>query len=155
MVHVRRVQKADVEALTPLKAEVHALHVDAHPEVFKAMTDEQVARWLRDRLAEEATSAWLAELDGALLGYAMMAHRSRDETTFSHARSWCEIDEIVVVRSGRRRGVARALIERAAEHARSLGVSALELTTWAFNTQAQEAFAKMGFRPTMGRYRRF
>ena len=111
MVTVRRVTLADVEALTPLKAEVHALHVEAHPEVFKAMSDEDVARWLRDRLGEEPTHAWLAEVDAVLLGYAMAAQRERGETTYSHARAWCEIDEVIVAAGGRRR----------APHTRRLG----------------------------------
>lgn len=153
MVTVRRVTLADVEALTPLKAEVHALHVEAHPEVFKAMSDEDVARWLRDRLGEEPTHAWLAEVDAVLLGYAMAAQRERGETTYSHARAWCEIDEVIVAAGGRRRGVARSLIARAADHSRSLGVGDVELTTWAFNSEAQAAFTAMGFRPMIGRYR--
>ena len=154
MVRIRRVTADDVEALTPLKAEVHALHVSARPDVFKAMTDEQIATWLRERLAEETTDAWMAEDDGRLLGYAMAAQRGRGETTFSHERAWCEIDEVTVVPTGRRAGIARELIECAVEHARSLGVTTVELTTWAFNETAKAAFAKMGFRPMIGRYER-
>ncbi|MEQ9325522.1 MAG: GNAT family N-acetyltransferase [Polyangiaceae bacterium] len=154
MLTVRRVVEDDVEALTPLKAEVHASHVTAHPDIFKAMTHDQLARWMRDRLAEDNTHAWVAEEAGAVLGYAMAAQRSRGETTFSHERAWCEIDEIVVVAHGRRRGVARALITRAVQHSQSLGVDDVELTTWAFNAGAQAAFQRMGFRPTIGRYRR-
>jgi len=154
MLSIRRVEVKDVGVLTALKAEVHALHVAARPEVFKAMDEEAIATWLRERLAEEPTHAWMAEEEGEVLGYAMAAVRERGETTFSHARRWCEIDEVVVAEVGRRRGVARALIDRAGAHARSLGITSLELTTWAFNATAQAAFAKMGFAPMIGRYER-
>lgn len=154
MVTIARVTAADVARLTPLKAEVHALHVAARPDVFKTMTDAQVATWLRERLKESSTHAWLAEREGSLVGYAMAAQRSRGETSFSHARSWCEIDEVIVASTARRVGVARALIERIADHARSLEVDEIELTTWAFNDAAQAAFAALGFQPMIGRYTR-
>jgi GNAT superfamily N-acetyltransferase len=153
MVTIRRVTEADVERLTPLKAEVHAMHVAARPDVFKAMSDAQIARWLRERLGEETTHAWLAEDEGdGILGYAMAAQRERGATTFSHARAWCEIDEVIVALAGRRRGVARTLIDRAAQHSRTLGVERLELTTWSFNESAADAFRRIGFRPMIGRF---
>lgn len=67
-------------------------------------------------------------------------------------RQWCEIYEVAVDASRRRRGVVRALIERAVAHARELGIEAVELSTWAFNETAHAAFASIGFEPVFVRY---
>jgi GNAT superfamily N-acetyltransferase len=151
---IRSISDGDVDTLLTLKASVHALHVAARPDVFKPMSSAELGRWLRDRLAEDDTSGWLAERGGTRLGYVLAAHRSRPETSFSHARQWLEIDEVVVEPSERRRGVARALIERVAAEGETLGLDGVELTAWAFNDTAHAAFERAGFRPMTLRYER-
>lgn len=152
MLHIRRASRSDVDALVPLKAAVHALHVVHRPDVFKAMQPEDIATWLRDRLAEDDAVAWLAEDEGAPVGYALAALRAREETSFSHARAWYEIDEVAVAPSHRRGGIARALLERVAEHLHETGHDTVELTTWSFNDDAHTAFARIGFQPMISRY---
>lgn len=152
MANIRRAFEADVDSLVPLKASLHAMHVARRPDIFKAMTTDDVASWLRGKLAAETTQVWMAEEGGELVGYALAARRKREETSFLHSRQWCEIDEVAVTPSYRRRGIARALIERAAQHARQSGLEAVELSTWAFNEPARQAFARVGFRPMIARY---
>jgi GNAT superfamily N-acetyltransferase len=152
MLRIRRAAKADVDSLVPLKASLHALHVARRPDVFKPMTPTQVAAWLRDRLADEATYAWLAEEGVELTGYLLAARRERAETSYSLARDWFEIDEVAVDVRHRRRGIAGALIECAMTHARESGLDSIELTTWAFNEPGQQAFERMGFQPMIARY---
>jgi ribosomal protein S18 acetylase RimI-like enzyme len=152
MLHVRRASEADVDALVPLKASVHALHVTRRPDVFKAMTHAQVATWLRERLAEETAEVWLAERGAAPSGYLLSIRREWPETPFRLGRRWCEIDEIAVDPSSQRQGVARALVAHVVALAREAGLAGVELTTWAFNEPAQSAFVAMGFEPMIVRY---
>ena len=152
MLTIRHVTEADVDVLVPLKASLHALHVAHRPDFFKAMKPHKVTTWLRDRLLEDTTAGWLAEDDGVPIGYLLGAWRERPETSYSHPRRWLEIDEIAVDASCRRRGIARALIERCAAEAAEAGVATLELTAWAFNEAAQSVFARTGFEPMLARY---
>jgi GNAT superfamily N-acetyltransferase len=152
MLEIRRASEADVDSLAPLKAGLHAKHVARRPDVFKAMDRDAVAAWLRERLADDATQVWMAEERGRPMGYLLAVRREREETPFSLGRRWCEIDEVAVEASYQRRGIARALIERAAAQAQESGLDAVELTTWAFNEPAQAAFARVGFRPMIARY---
>jgi ribosomal protein S18 acetylase RimI-like enzyme len=149
---VRRASEVDVDALVPLKASVHALHVAERPDVFKSMTHDEVAAWLRDRLADETTHVWMTEHEGKTLGYLLAARRHREETSFSLARQWFEIDEVSVDLHHRHSGVARALLERAIVHAHDSGLETVELSAWAFNEPARAAFRRMGFEPMLVRY---
>jgi ribosomal protein S18 acetylase RimI-like enzyme len=149
---VRRASELDVDALVPLKASVHALHVARRPDVFKSMTNDEFAEWLRERLADESTHVWIAEDEGKAVGYLLAARRRREETPFSLARQWCEIDAVFVAVNHRQSGVARALLERAIAHAQDSGLETIELTAWAFNEPARAAFQRMGFEPMLLRY---
>jgi GNAT superfamily N-acetyltransferase len=154
MLTIRRASEADVDALVPLKAAVHVLHVAHRPDYFKAMTDDALAAWLLDRLAEDTTDVWLAERDAEPLGYAIAIRRDREEAPYAFERAWYEIDEIAVADHARRQGVARALIEHAVAHAQSAGLATVELTTWSFNDTAHTAFTRSGFEPMRLRYER-
>lgn len=152
MFSIRRASEADLHALSPLKALVHEQHVKERPDFFKPMQPDDVIAWLRQRLAEETTHAWMAEVDGTPAGYVLATRRQREESPYNFARQWCEIDEIVVDTPYRRRGIARALTARAVAHAHELGLDAIELSTWAFNEHAQAAFARLGFQQMLVRY---
>ena len=152
MLTIRRASEADIGMLSPLKAALHDQHVKEVPDAFKPMRLDDVTTWLRERLNEQATHVWLAEDDGVVAGYVLATRRQREETPYSFARQWCEIDEIVVDGTYRRRGVARALIARAIAHAHELGLNCIELSTWDFNEPAHAAFARLGFQRMLVRY---
>jgi len=48
---------------------------------------------------------------------------------------------------GRRRGVGRSLMRAALDEARARGFSEVELSSWAFNTDAHALFRSLGFEP--------
>jgi len=152
MLSIRRGSEEDVDSLLPLKVSAHALHVAERPDFFKHMSQDEVSVWLREALAEKSTNMWVAEDGGKPIGYVLARQRERQETRFSVARQWCEIDEIVVEASHRRRGAARALMTRAIAHAQELGLHAIELSTWGFNEQAHAAFVRLGFQRMIARY---
>jgi ribosomal protein S18 acetylase RimI-like enzyme len=152
MVSIRRASEADLDALLPLKASVHDQHVKERPDFFKPMKPDDVIAWLRQRLREETTHVWMADDCGMSAGYVLATRRQREESAYSFARQWCEIDEIVVGTTYRGRGVARALMARAIAHAHELGLDAIELSTWAFNEHAHAAFARLGFQRMLVRY---
>lgn len=51
-------------------------------------------------------------------------------------------------------GTARALIDAALAEARRRGIREIELSTWAFNADAQAVFQRLGFTPRMIRFER-
>jgi GNAT superfamily N-acetyltransferase len=145
----------DATTLAALHPQVHGLHVATRPDYFVAPRREDVEAWFREQLARSDARSWLAELDGSSAGYALVYFHERPARPFVHARRWCEIDQIAVVSAKRRRGVARALIEAALSEARRRGIRDIELSSWAFNTQAHEAFRRIGFTPKVIRFERF
>ena len=145
----------DAATLADLNTHVHDLHVAARPDFFAAPRREDVVAWFREQMARADARTWLGELDGAPAGYALVYFHERPARPFAHARRWCEIDQIAVAPAGRRRGVARTLIEAALDEARRRGIRDIELSSWAFNTPAHEVFRRIGFTPKVIRFERF
>jgi len=142
---IRSAIVGDEAALISLNRFVQALHVDSRPDQFRAISTQDMAAWYRSRLEEPATRAWIAEDSGAPVGYLLAFLHERPETPFTMARHYCEIDQIAVDPTSRRRGVARALILRAIAGVQSEGIREIEAVWWSFNTGAHEMFRRLGF----------
>ena len=151
---LRAATAPDAPTLATLNAHVHGLHVAARPDFFREAPRDEVVPWLASLAEGEDSRIWIAEGDGAPVGYVLVFFHERPARPFTHARRWCEIDQIAVSPAWRRRGTARALIETALGEARRRGIRDIELSSWAFNTDAHAAFKRLGFTPKVVRFER-
>jgi GNAT superfamily N-acetyltransferase len=146
---IRPAIDADITALSRLNAFVHSMHADAHPDTFTSPDPAAIASSFRAMLRSPAARVWGAELDGALVGYVLTTDRERTGTLLVHASRWLEIEQICVLPEYQRRGVGRALLDRAVADARSRGMQRIVMQSWAFNTDAHAAFQRWGFAPRL------
>ena len=143
---VRPAGPEDFEAVAALNREVQQLHANRHPELFKPPSDQTLPRPLFEEWLAQPDELVLVAVDGTRVeGYAQANVVAPDETPYRVARRVLYVNQICVARAATRRGHGRRLIEAAAEHARGLGISRLELDTWAFNAQARCFFEAEGF----------
>ena len=107
---------------------------------------------VRRRSRDGSLRAWVADGGGELAGYVTVRPQERAEHPFAFARSRWEVDQLGVRPEWRRRGVARGLLGEVAAAAVNAGVGELQLSTWSFNTGAQEAWRCLGFEARSTRY---
>lgn len=151
---IRSAAAGDEGTLARIAAVVQQLHFVERPDVFKAVNMEALTEWFRQALGSNHGHTLLAEEGGVAVGYAVVQEGGRHEDAFALPRRWREVDQLGVLPTQRRRGVARALIEHIAAAARADGIPALELNTWAFNQAARQAFRRLGFAERSVRYER-
>jgi len=149
---IRSAGPADVEALARLNAEVQELHFASRPDQFKPAQLSELAQWFAQLLQNPFAKLWVAELDGAPVGYVAALVRESPESPFFPARKWWNIDQLGVQATHRRAGIGRALVCQVAAQARAQGIRDLELSSWAFNHDAQVAFSALGFVPKIVRF---
>jgi GNAT superfamily N-acetyltransferase len=149
---VRRAHAGDAGRLAELNAHVQALHVRHRADFFKAADLGEVAGWFSSLLARDHVDVWLAEESGVGVGYALVLRQERAENPFCLPRRWHEIDQLSVAPAARRQGVARTLIQKALAEAAAHGVTDVEVSSWAFNTEAHATFRACGFQPRMLRF---
>lgn len=96
--------------------------------------------WLLD--AAHPVSALVAELDGALVGFA---HLRRQEDTFTAGPGW-SLDDLYVVPERRGAGTAGGLIAACEAIARAAGGGTLRWITASDNTTAQRLYDRVATR---------
>ena len=152
MIAIRRAELGDEGAFVALHQEVHALHLAARPDQFKPAEPAALAARFRELFASPDAKIWVADLDGAVVGYAVALHQRRPDFTVAPAREWCDIDQIGVAPAHRRRGIATALMRAVVDDARASGLPDIELNSWSFNQDAHRAFEAFGFVPKAVRF---
>jgi len=96
-------------------------------------------------LADPRAYLLLAELDGRVVGYAMVLGGSPSQTWA--IESTATLETIVLLPEARGRGVGSQLVERVKEEARADGVTHLGLGVVAGNEDAIRFYRRHGFEP--------
>jgi ribosomal protein S18 acetylase RimI-like enzyme len=135
---IRRADVGDVDRIAPL--------FDAYRAFYKQAPDlERSAAFLRDRLANGESEIYVAEDSGGQpLGFVQL-YPTFASTTTPAGKLWL-LNDLYVVEKGRRRGVGRALMERAERLARETHAVGLTLSTATDNLLAQRLYESVEYR---------
>lgn len=143
---IRRARMEDYAQLRALMAMDFEFHRGARPDYFKPSADYRKAE-LEELLDAPQSIAWVAALDGRVVGLCFGRIRRTQENEFCRAREIAFIEDIVVQPEFRGQGIASALLERARAQAKAAKVEGMELCAWAFNEAALRLYARAGFCP--------
>ena len=130
---ITRATSEHVELLTPM--------FDAYRQFYKQPSDPgQARRFLLERLERDQSVVFLAMEDEAGVGFTQLYPSF---SSVSAKRVWI-LNDLFVVPEARQRGVASALLERAARFAVETQAKGLELKT-AKDNPAQHLYERMGW----------
>lgn len=133
-VAVRRITTEDLDAVAPL--------FDAYRRFYAQPGDLQRARgFLHERLQRNESAILLAELDGHAAGFTQLYPMFSSVRT---ARVWI-LNDLYVGEGARRHGVARSLLEAAAQFAKEQGAAGLMLETSRDNAPARALYRAAGW----------
>jgi ribosomal protein S18 acetylase RimI-like enzyme len=116
---------------------------DRMPE-GSAVADEYL-KLLFERCEQYRGQLFVAESDGCIAGYVSVWARTRSDEPDDGPTEFAYISDFVVLPEYRRHGVARQLLARAEEYARSDGAVFLRLGVKGGNTTAYAFYAQAGF----------
>ena len=134
MTAIRRAVPADLPALTSL--------FDAYRRFYGQPGDTSRAQaFLHERLARDESVVLVAERDGMVIGFTQLYPVFSSVRT---ARLWL-LNDLFVAEDARRGGVARALLDAAADFARRDGACGLMLETGRDNAPARALYRAAGW----------
>ncbi|RZA36488.1 MAG: GNAT family N-acetyltransferase [Lysobacteraceae bacterium] len=139
---IRRATLADADRI--------ALLFNLYRMFYQQPSDEALARhFITDRLQQDESVILIAERDGQALAFTQLFPSF---SSVRAGRSWI-LNDLYVHADARRNGIARALLQAAADFARGDGAIRLELETDPDNRSAQALYRHMGWEPYDGTLR--
>jgi ribosomal protein S18 acetylase RimI-like enzyme len=152
---IRPATMADFPALSALWREADAFHAAALPERFREpQGDARPREFVAGELAREDAAVFVVEEAGRVRGFVRVATRQAPDVPCFVPRAFGVVEELVVAAGARRRGLGRALMERAHAWARARGLAELELSVYAFNAGAVALYERLGYAVTLHRMTR-
>jgi len=92
------------------------------------------------RCATWSGHVFVAELDGGIIGFVCVWGRVPPQEPDEPQADYAYVSDLVVLDAWRRRGIGRALLERAEAYARSLGMDAIGIGVMAGNQNARALY---------------
>jgi ribosomal protein S18 acetylase RimI-like enzyme len=142
---IREASIADHQAISLLYAQVDALHAHGRPDAFQEPPQPRSVAFLRERLAEADAAVLVADIGGAVVGYALVKLGRPPNDAMHRPRVFAYVEEVVVAFDHRRLGIGKALMHKVEGWARDRKVDQIELIVWEFNEEARKFYESLGY----------
>ena len=145
-INIRSAELRDIPALGRLLYEVHKVHSDVRPDLFKAGTRKYTDEQLEEILQSGERPVFVAEQDGQVVGYAFCIPKQ-----FVGDRSMTDvrtlyIDDLCVDEAARGKHIGTKLYDFVLDFAKRQGYYNVTLNVWADNKAAVKFYEKIGLR---------
>ena len=145
-VNIRRAELRDIPALDRLLYEVHRVHSDVRPDLFRAGAKKYTDAHLAVILQDEKTPVFVAEAAGTLVGYAFCIHKQFVNDNSMTDVKTLYIDDLCVDEAARGQHVGTQLYDYVLAFARRHGYYNVTLNVWADNENAVKFYEKVGLK---------
>ena len=143
---IREAIAADYADICDIFEEADALHREHLPHIFqKSPGPVRQQEYILGLLADENAGLFLAQVGSQVVGLVCVLAREAPAVPTFVPRRYATVDSMVVKQSFRRRGIGRALMERAQAWAQAKGLDNIELHVWDFNQEAIAFYEQLGY----------
>jgi GNAT superfamily N-acetyltransferase len=135
----------DCNLLAQLNEEIQTYHYAIQPKVFKPYNKEAIINFFETTLNNENAMAYVAKDDDTAIGYILLFKINVDANPFQYSRSYILIDQILVLKNHRGKGVGKLLLDTTYAFAKESNIVIIELNHWTQNDTARTFFIKNKF----------
>ena len=144
--NIRRAEEKDIPVIDKLLYQVHKVHSDARPDLFKQGAKKYNDEQLKEILADDKTPVFVAEKDGVVAGYAFCIHKQFINDNNMTDVKTLYIDDLCVDEKVRGEHIGSRLYEYVLDYAKAHGYYNVTLNVWADNKQAVGFYEKIGLK---------
>lgn len=145
--NIRRANENDIPAVLRLLSQVLEIHAAIRPDIFISGSTKYTAGELAELFRDESSPVYVAESDGAVVGYAFCVLREPPFRNTMKPRKTLFINDLCVDESRRGGHIGETIFRFVLDEARRLGCDDVTLNVWAGNDAAIGFYEKMGMRP--------
>lgn len=140
---IRKVTSSDYEELKKLVYQVHKLHYKNRPDIY-IDGNPLPLEYFNEILNDENAFNYVYVEDNKILGLIIAKQKSNCAIPISKQRTTYFIEDIVVDKNSRRKGIGKMLYYFLKEQASKENTDAIELNVWAFNESAIKFYESLG-----------
>lgn len=145
---IRRAINADLEDIKDLLMQVHQVHYEGRPDIFKDGIRKYRDGEILDLIADDKTPIYVSVAeDGHVAGYAFCVYK---ETVGDYSlcdRKTLYIDDICVAEKHRREHIGSSLYHYVVDVAKEAGCDSVTLNVWHLNDGAMAFYQHLGMAP--------
>ncbi|MCM1339730.1 MAG: GNAT family N-acetyltransferase [Muribaculaceae bacterium] len=143
---IRLAKETDIPAISRLLFQVHKVHSDARPDLFKAGAKKYTDDEILEIISNPKTSIFVAEVAGDVVGYAFCIHKQFINDNNMTDVKTLYIDDLCVDEKVRGQHIGKMLYDYVIEYARECGFYNVTLNVWADNITAVRFYEKIGLK---------
>ena len=145
---IRKAKVQDIPEIQRLYRQLDEHHTQLLPEIFQpiegdARGNDVVNKWI----VRDDADYLLAELDGQVVGFVTVERSAHPKYPMFRPHKFALIDNAVVDKPYRGKGIGTALFQAVIDWARSHGLRYVQTNVWNENAGAREFYLDQGFRP--------
>lgn len=142
-INIRKAEKSDVPRIAELLSQVHAIHAELRPDIFRKGSRKYNESEIEEMENNPAHIILVGEHEGKVYGYIMCDIQSYTGDCYIEHKT-LYIDDICVDEEAHGLHVGSGLYEHAVELARKNGCYNVTLNVWKGNTNALEFYKHCG-----------
>ena len=144
--NIRRATENDIPVIDKLLYEVHKVHSDARPDLFKAGAKKYNDDELKTIIADDKTPVFVADRNGEVVGYAFCIHKQFINDNNMTDVKTLYIDDLCVDENVRGEHIGKQLYEFVIDYAKKNDYYNVTLNVWADNQKARGFYEKIGLK---------
>jgi ribosomal protein S18 acetylase RimI-like enzyme len=147
-IQIRNALSTDYPGVSTLLDQLHELHVQARPDIYKPLHPRLGEKEYADWLASDQRYLYVAEYveGGKIVGFSSAQLSIIQDHSLFTDRRMLYIHELVVDSTHQGHGTGKRLMQTMLDLGRELQADHLELTVSTFNSHAQAFYEQMGLR---------
>ena len=143
---IRRAKEEDLPYLNKLLYQVHKVHHDVRPDLFKDGTKKYTDTELIALIHDDLKLIFVFETNNEILGYAFCVHIEHINDNNLTDIKTLYIDDLCVDENARGQHIGTKLYEYVLDYARKQGYYEVTLNVWADNKKALKFYESIGLR---------
>ena len=146
--NIRRATEKDIVGINKLLYQVHRIHAEGRPDIFRLGNKKYNDDELRAIIADDNAPIFVAVDDAEnVLGYAFCIYQEVKDNASLCDRKTVYIDDLCVDATLRGQHIGTALYKHVLATSKQAGCQAVTLNVWCLNEGAMRFYEKLGMKP--------
>jgi ribosomal protein S18 acetylase RimI-like enzyme len=142
-INIRKAVEQDITDIGRLLLEVHKVHSDARPDLFRKGSRKYTDAELKAILKDNTRPVFVAAIDGQVAGYAFCIHQQHINDNNLTDIKTLYIDDLCVEEDMRGRRIGTLLYDYVIDFAKENGYYNVTLNVWADNKKALKFYESL------------